>query len=1637
MAYTRHMALGIAAWIAIALSTLTASAQDQPQPVQVREALRLAIELYKNRDYDKAAPYFDYAQKSRDALSPPEQADLASFSGHNAAGLKGQREGAAQMKQAEEALKAGKTQEAGKLLSTLNSNQHLSADDRQKLAELTNRVQKQPPAADLKSKTDGKTMLVSGRAALASGDFDAAEAWAAQAEKASSGMSALLQPWGDSPAKLRRDIQTARSKQPQPQQNDLAKKDGDKKDDASWMPRFITGFKGDAKSPEPKKDGPAPKQESNSTIAGLFGIGAQSKEPAKKDAPLNESKGDAAFARRVVADGFIMLKAGDIEKARFLAMKAKELNVAWGPNEQTPDLLLHEIQRTVGGTPPEAPKTDPIAKKDFPEPAARKIDPDKKIDPRAALRQGRALLQQRKFDEADKACTQALAAHARWGLWEDNPEKLRRDIVSARKVHDRDESVKLMVEARAGFAKGNIDEAEAKALKAKHLHGPFGVFDFGDRPDKLLEEIHRAKLARGDKDKASPFEPKGEPKKDTPLAKDKILPPVGVVAPPAGVQLANKNRAIVMLREARELERQGLLMEARQKTFEARSLKAPFQPDEESPEHVLTSLTASCDRRINAHLQQAVDQLGNMNDPQRVDKSQAHLISARQLAVAFELDASRVDQTAQHLQAVLSGARPLNEVAPIKTQDPFGFVSKTDPPSSGDPKVDALHKLGREKLTYAQRELTAGKYAQARKMAEELYNPVYGVQDDAMRFLRSISAEETNQQILQALRNFDVGVTALADKDYRKAMAIFQTIDPLLLPETQQARMRDIMGMREMQPQQLVAAVNDRGEKIRGSKIEPKKPFDEPARGEDLIGNVKAAETVQFQALRQRGFDALKKAHEQWKSGQQEDAMKTLRAYGEAVNLAGFDANKSTELRRAIDARLQQYTALKAEATLLKEERKMQFTSYHDESKYQSNIKKKQDEIVTMMKEAHELYKQEKLKEATAIARKVLEIDSENPAALAMLAISETRKKQKNWDNDEHDNWKNFQEWLPHKVGADGVNDDTPVGFNAKFAGKRKPGDGSFYTHELKDPKERAIQYRLRQPISLNFKDVPLKQAIEDIAIASGVQVVPDDQYLEKARINMDSPLSIKVENIDMKSALNILLSKLQLTYIIEDQVLKITTPDRTSGRLVRVTYPVADLVVAVEDHPLPDVLNLQKALERSMLPSGYPGYNGMVASPFAQSYGAPISSHLPSDGLGRAFGAQSGGPGSPGGPPKEKTKEEMARILVDLIKNTIAKDKWEDVGGTGTIQYFPMGLALVINQPQEVQEDIQLLLATLRKLQDLQVSVELRAVLVSETFFERIGVDFDMNIRTPTNRAEPSLVSGAFVPAPFVNRFGSGLSGLVSGLTPAGTLTPDLNIPIRNSTFNFTTPQFGGYQPEAGLSLGLAFLSDIQVFMFLEAVQGDRRAHIMQAPKISVYNGQQAFISGSMTRPVVQGVSPVPLPNGNMIMLPQTVPMPFGLGMQVQPVVSPDRRFIRLNVTPQIGAGTIDPAGAFVIAQPQPVFAQFDPPLIGPVQPPLPTGPLSVTVTPTQANLTILNTTVNVPDGGTVLLGGFKFLAEERTEYGPPILSKIPYLSRLFRNVGWSRDGSTLIYLITARVIMIEEEEGLFLGTIPPIPGR
>ena len=140
------------------------------------------------------------------------------------------------------------------------------------------------------------------------------------------------------------------------------------------------------------------------------------------------------------------------------------------------------------------------------------------------------------------------------------------------------------------------------------------------------------------------------------------------------------------------------------------------------------------------------------------------------------------------------------------------------------------------------------------------------------------------------------------------------------------------------------------------------------------------------------------------------------------------------------------------------------------------------------------------------------------------------------------------------------------------------------------------------------------------------------------------------------------------------------------------------------------------------------------------------------------------------------------------------------------------------------------------------------------------------------------------------------------------------------------------------------------------------------------------------------------------------------GVSVTVQAVISADRRFVRLNLSPSLTAlasATVPlfPISTFITpvfeggSQGQPVpFTQFF----------------------QQPSFTeiVAQTTVAVPDGGTVLLGGLKTLAQARNEFGPPVISQVPYLNRLFKNVGVGRETAHVMIMVTPRIIINSEEE-------------
>jgi general secretion pathway protein D len=85
---------------------------------------------------------------------------------------------------------------------------------------------------------------------------------------------------------------------------------------------------------------------------------------------------------------------------------------------------------------------------------------------------------------------------------------------------------------------------------------------------------------------------------------------------------------------------------------------------------------------------------------------------------------------------------------------------------------------------------------------------------------------------------------------------------------------------------------------------------------------------------------------------------------------------------------------------------------------------------------------------------------------------------------------------------------------------------------------------------------------------------------------------------------------------------------------------------------------------------------------------------------------------------------------LIELITSTIRQQDWQDNGGTiGFIRSHDTTLSLVITHDVRGHEEIENLLTQLRKLQDLQVTIEVRFITLNDAFYEQVGVDFDLDI--------------------------------------------------------------------------------------------------------------------------------------------------------------------------------------------------------------------------------------------------------------------------------------------------------------------
>ncbi len=896
---------------------------------------------------------------------------------------------------------------------------------------------------------------------------------------------------------------------------------------------------------------------------------------------------------------------------------------------------------------------------------------------------------------------------------------------------------------------------------------------------------------------------------------------------------------------------------------------------------------------------------------------------------------------------------------------------------------------GYKLITQAEQELVKGNVIEARKLAEAAYGSAI-VKPQAEQLLARIDAKQEEVDRARAQQFYDLSVRAFKRKEYAVAASYLSNLNPKLLDDQKRVHAAEMMATEEVKQYGPVAqAVGE--EPQEGTSRASDKPAPQTKPG--LLSEVQARQAVEMQKARDQKLQAEQQANRLAAQGDLDGAIATLETALVNLKDSGLEADQLAPMRRQLEDRSKRYRTMRERVAFEKMQQQRLTAGRETIAKQHLHETKKNEQVAELLKQHKNLMDEGKYKEAAVVAMKAHEIDPDNPAADMALYKANISFNLHN----EHGVMK-AQEDSFHRSMVDvnraavaSVDDSKPMTFPENWRSKDHREKWKSLQVRPATPADKEVKGKLdTSVVSVDFKNKALSEVLDELRTMTGVNIVPDKSNIEVDGISLNQPVTMKLDGVKLSVAMKHILRDCRLTYVIQDGLLLVTTPQGERGRLVQKVFPIADLIVPADGagEGILGQIPVQSVSDESRNASST-GYN----TPYGLTGGTNVSQIM----------------GTHATPTVSKSPRVMNRtiqdVLIKLIQDTVDPASWDTMGGSGHIEYFPLGMSLVVSQTPDIQEQIQLLLDRLRELQELQVTVEVRLLALNEQFFERIGIDFQVKIDDDQTRFERQVVNNSFAPIGQINA-PDHLDGVVVGLTPAGTLTSDLDIPIRNSSFQLASPPFGAFPnstdgSNGGLTTGLAFLSDIEVYLLLEAAQGDRRNNVLQAPKVTLYNGQTASISDQTERLFITDFNVVTDFFGNIIVDPVVTRIPTGLFLTVQAVISADRRYVRLSINPTVI--TIDPN--------IPTFeldVGFGPQL---VQQPI-------------TQILQVQTTVSVPDGGTILLGGIKRLSEGRNEFGPPILNKLPYINRLFKNVGYGREASSVMFMVTPHIIIPEEEE-------------
>jgi general secretion pathway protein D len=329
---------------------------------------------------------------------------------------------------------------------------------------------------------------------------------------------------------------------------------------------------------------------------------------------------------------------------------------------------------------------------------------------------------------------------------------------------------------------------------------------------------------------------------------------------------------------------------------------------------------------------------------------------------------------------------------------------------------------------------------------------------------------------------------------------------------------------------------------------------------------------------------------------------------------------------------------------------------------------------------------------------------------------------------------------------------------------------------------------------------------------------------------------------------------------------------------------------------------------------------------------------------------------------------------LVPILEGVAATLTGEAQGGDGarsaTIQAHEETNALILTASPAVYRELA---AVVRQLDVRRAQVLVEAIIaeVSDELADELGVQWQLT-NYSGGADETGVIGGTNFPG------AGGIGGIIGAMVdPRTALGPGLNIGVVRGTFTL---------PGSDTPL-------LQIGALIKALRGDGRANVLSSPSIVTLDHHEAEIK------VVQEV---PFLTGQYTNVSTT----GGTNQPTNPFQTVDRKDVGLilTVTPHINDGSS------VRLDLRQEVSSLAPGVQGAVD--------------LITNKRELTTSVLVPDGGMLVLGGLTSEEVRENVRGVPGLSRIPLFGGLFKSRASSRSNRHLMIFLRPRILRDEAVE-------------